>query len=53
MGFVVLGLGVIACTLSAFGVDALGPVDVFQLGVAISFGSFLIPPRRWGWTPTP
>jgi hypothetical protein len=39
---IVLLIGVILCVLGAFGV-ALGPADVFQVGVAVCFASWLVP----------
>ena len=39
---VVLLLGVLMCVLAAFGVK-VGDVNLFELGVAVSFGSFLVP----------
>lgn len=38
----VLLIGVILCVLGSFGVQ-FGPMDVFGLGVGVSFASFLIP----------
>lgn len=38
----VLLIGVLLCLLGAFGVQ-FGPASVFQLGVGISFASFLVP----------
>jgi hypothetical protein len=38
----VLLVGVILCILGAFGVQ-FGPMDVFKIGVGISFASGLIP----------
>lgn len=39
---VVLLIGVILCVLGSFGVQ-FGPMDVFEIGVAVSFASFLVP----------
>lgn len=38
----VLLIGVILCILGAFGVQ-FGPMGVFELGVGVSFASFLLP----------
>lgn len=39
---VVLLIGVILCILGSFGVQ-FGPMNVFEIGVGISFASFLVP----------
>ena len=38
----VLLIGVILCILGSFGVS-FGPMNVFMLGVGVSFSSFLVP----------
>jgi hypothetical protein len=39
---IVLGIGVFGCLLGAFGVQ-FGPANVFEIGVGVSFASFLVP----------
>lgn len=39
---VILFIGVVLIILSAFGVQ-FGPADVFKIGVAFAFASFLFP----------
>jgi hypothetical protein len=40
MSFIVLLVGVILIVLASFGIQ-LGPMNLFELGVGVSFGSFL------------